>query len=78
MNTHYMPNYDHEITITWRDLETALRMLSAPGKLPYLDDSLQMVQTLARTAGPEKAVFNLITTIAWLTDELAPTGSLDG
>lgn len=59
-----------------KDLEDALRVMVMPEKMLAVDDGLRAMQIVYRTLGPEKAVFNLVSLIAYLTSE--EPGSADG
>ena len=75
MNKSYLPN-EQFLTVRWSDLETAWRMLALPSKQCQIEETLQTIQTLEKTMGPEKAIFTMIAATAWLTDD--GTGSHDG
>lgn len=66
MSTPFMPNNQYMV-VSWSELETAWRMLSAPEKHPYIEDCLQTVRDLYRTAGSERAILTFVATTAWLT-----------
>lgn len=66
----------HVMMISWNQLETVLKMMSASVKQPHVTDTVAGIQHHYRTDGPEKALFNLVTAIAWLTDD--GIGSADG
>jgi len=68
MNTPYLPNEQYFL-VRWSDLETAWRMLAAPGKQSQIDDTLHTLQTLDKSAGSEKAIFTMVAATAWLTDD---------
>ena len=55
--------------VHWSDLETAWRMLASPEKQTQITETLNAVQTLNKSVGPEKAVFTMIAATAWLTDD---------
>ena len=75
MNKSYLPN-EQFLLMRWSDLETAWRMLALPSKHAKIEETLQTIQTLEKTMGPEKAVFTMVAATAWLTDDGA--GSRDG
>ena len=59
-----------------KELQAALRIMTMPDKLTMIDDGLQAMQHVYLSEGPEKAVFNLVALIAYLTD--AESGSVGG
>ncbi len=79
MNKPFTPNNPY-LLVHWTDLEAAWRMLASPEKQAQITETLNAVQTLNQSVGPEKAVFTMIAATAWLTDDTVqpdPTGSLD-
>ena len=71
MNKPFTPKSPY-LMVHWSDLETAWRMLASPDKQDHIEQTLSAVQTLNKTAGPEKAVFTMIAATAWLTDDTVP------
>lgn len=71
MNKPYIPRPPHNetMTISFRDLETAWRMLASPDKHQHIEDAIETLKTLNRTHGPEKAIFNMVAIGAYLTDD---------
>ncbi len=76
MDKTYLPQTEHYLIMSWKDLEIAWRMLTAPSKAHRIDDTLQTVQHLAQECGPEKAIFTIVAATAWLTDDRP--SSMDG
>ena len=68
MKPNYLPNENY-FQISWSDLETAWRMLASPDRQHHIEDMLQTIQTLSKSIGPEKAVYNMVAATAWLTDD---------
>lgn len=68
MTQAFLPN-DNYLLISLEELETALRFLAAPEKLQHVSDIVQSVRVLNREAGPDKALFTMISATAWLTDD---------
>ncbi len=73
MNKPFTPNTPY-LLVHWSDLETAWRMLASPEKQAQITETLNAVQTLNKSVGPEKAVFTMIAATAWLTDDTPPDG----
>ena len=75
MTKHTLSN-QHVMMISWNQLETVLKMMTASQKQPHVTDTVAGIQHHYRVDGPEKALFSLVTAIAWLTED--GTGSADG
>ncbi len=75
MTKPFTPNSPY-LLVHWSDLETAWRMLASPEKQNQIAETLNAVQTLNKSVGPEKAVFTMIAATAWLTDDTAPADGL--
>ena len=70
MTKPFTPNSPY-LMVHWSDLEIAWRMLASPDKQAKIEETLNAVQTLNKSVGPEKAVFTMIAATAWLTDDTA-------
>lgn len=68
MSKSFYPN-DNYLIISFQELEVAWRVLASPDKMHKIDESLQLIQTLNRTAGPAKALYSLVAATAWLTED---------
>ncbi len=62
----FLPN-DAYMLISFDELETAWRMMTAPDKLKHLDATISAVRRLNQLYGPQKALYHMISATAWLT-----------
>ena len=68
MSTTDTPN-EHEITIRWSDLETALLMLAAPSKQKHIQSTIQELQQDYLDEGPQRAIYCLLMMMHWLMSD---------
>ncbi|ESQ84935.1 hypothetical protein AEAC466_07715 [Asticcacaulis sp. AC466] len=76
MSKLYHPDQQNYLSISYDELDMVLKMLADPQKSHHVSETINTVRTINMQVGTEKAIYTLVSAIAWLTDERV--GLLDG